>query len=121
MKDHSQTLTEIKRQTQFFTERLNAAIRQAAQECSGQPVFVCADTAAARCEISRDTWDVWVKTGYVPQACIRTGQIVRWHWPSVEAALATPALPAHHYDPSVIGVQNVGNTRNTARARHATA
>ena len=52
-------------------------------------VFVSADTAANLCEISSDTWRLWVSTGIVPPASIRQGQIVRWHWPTVEAMLAS--------------------------------
>lgn len=52
------------------------------------PVFVSGDTAAKLCEISRDTWDMWVRVGYVPRPCVDRGQTLRWHWPTVETALA---------------------------------
>ena len=51
-------------------------------------VFVSRRTAAERLEISPDTFDQWVRSGYVPQPNISRGQIIRWHWPSVEAKLA---------------------------------
>lgn len=80
------------------------------------PVFVCADTAAALCEIGRDKWDEWVKRGVVPPAAIRDNQTIRWHWPSVEAALAGRADMRLH-DPSVAGALNV----HSSRRRHVAA
>jgi hypothetical protein len=56
-----------------------------------RPVFVGRRTAAALLEISVDTFDQWVRSGFVPPANVTRGQIVRWHWPSVEAKLAAPA------------------------------
>lgn len=68
------------------------------------PVFVSAATAAALCEVSEDTWRAWVDRGVVPPASIRAGQVVRWHWPQVEAALAGVAKTELDDDPSVRGV-----------------
>ncbi len=80
------------------------------------PIFVCADTAAALCEISRDTWDTWVKLNKAPAPCVREGQTIRWHWPSVEAALASGGRSGVECDPSVAGALNVGKkgARNVA-------
>lgn len=52
------------------------------------PIFVSRQTAAAMLEISVDTFDAWLRAGFIPQAHIDRGQIVRWHWPSLEAHLA---------------------------------
>jgi hypothetical protein len=79
------------------------------------PVFVSGDTAAALCEISRETWDTWVRAGYVPRPHVERGQILRWHWPSVEEALAAGSPPVH-VDPSVQGVANVQKGRHRAVA-----
>lgn len=66
-----------------------------------RPVFVSRKTAAALLEISPDTFDLWVRAGFVPPAQINRGQIIRWHWPTVEARLASPALQRAH-DPSIV-------------------
>lgn len=50
-----------------------------------RPVFVSRKTAAALMEISPDTFDQWVRSGYMPPPHIDRGQIMRWHWPSLEA------------------------------------
>lgn len=55
-----------------------------------RPVFVSRKTAAALLEISADTFDQWVRSGFVPAAAVSRGQITRWHWPTVEAQLAGP-------------------------------
>lgn len=78
------------------------------------PVFVKAETAAELCEVSRDTWDAWVHSGFVPPPAVDRGQIMRWHWPTVEAALAGRATTVS-IDPFVQGARNVGE----ARARKA--
>jgi hypothetical protein len=79
------------------------------------PVFVDRQTAAAMLMISVDTFDTWLRAGFIPPAQIERGQIVRWHWPSLEERLAAPQSETHH-DPSVMGVRNVQKGR-----RHATA
>lgn len=66
-----------------------------------RPVFVTRKTAAALMEISVDTFDMWVRAGFVPQPQVNRGQIVRWHWPAVEARLAEPASQQAH-DPSIV-------------------
>jgi hypothetical protein len=71
---------------------------------SPSPIFVSAATAAARCEISEDTWRAWVERGIVPPATVRAGQIVRWYWPAVEAVLAGAPKTELDDDPSVRGV-----------------
>lgn len=67
--------------------------------------FVCRDTVARRCEISVDTWDLWVRDGFAPQPAIDRGQIKRWHWPEVQARLTRPRTQAQD-DPFMKGVAN---------------
>jgi predicted DNA-binding transcriptional regulator AlpA len=69
------------------------------------PVFVNADTAAQLCQVSRDTFDTWVKTGFIPPPAIDHGQVVRWHWPTLESRLAVDAAKN---DPFVTGARNAG-------------
>ncbi len=58
-----------------------------------QPVFVDRKTAAEMLMISVDTFDTWLRAGFIPAAHIDRGQIVRWHWPSLESHLAgEPAI-----------------------------
>lgn len=78
-----------------------------------QPVFVDRKTAAEMLMISVDTFDTWLRAGFVPPAQIERGQIVRWHWPSLEAHLAGEESRTHH-DPSVMGVLNVEKGRRHA-------
>lgn len=66
-----------------------------------RPVFVSRQTAAALMEISVDTFDTWVRAGFVPQPNVSRGQIIRWHWPTIEERLASPALQQQH-DPSIV-------------------
>lgn len=66
-----------------------------------RPVFVSRKTAAELMEISVDTFDQWVRSGFVPRAQVNRGQIIRWHWPTVEARLASPAEQQAH-DPSIV-------------------
>lgn len=66
-----------------------------------RPVFVSRTTAAALMEISVDTFDMWVRSAFVPPAHINRGQIIRWHWPTIEERLASPALQ-HQHDPSIV-------------------
>lgn len=84
------------------------------QRAAPAPVFVSGDTAAALCEVSRDTWDTWVRLGYVPRPCVDRGNILRWHWPTVEAALAGAAAEADD-DPLMKGVQNVRSNQKDRR------
>ena len=49
--------------------------------------FVSAETAAKLCEVSPDTWRTWVDRKIVPPPTFRHGNTIRWHWPTVEAAL----------------------------------
>lgn len=53
-----------------------------------RPVFVSRKTAAALLEISSDTFDQWVRSGFVPPPSVSRGQITRWHWPTVESKLS---------------------------------
>lgn len=81
-----------------------------------RPVFVSRHTAAKLMEISVDTFDTWVRTGFVPRAQVNRGQIIRWHWPTIEARLASPAEQQAH-DPSIVGP--ITDPKELARiARH---
>lgn len=80
-----------------------------------QPVFVDRKTAAEMLMISVDTFDTWLRAGFIPPAQIDRGQIVRWHWPSLEAHLAGDEAPAHH-DPFMEGLKNVQKGRRRAAA-----
>ena len=77
-----------------------------------KPVFVTRKTAAALMEISADTFDTWVRSGFVPPAQINRGQIVRWHWPTVESRLAEPASQQAH-DPSIVTGRYVSPRRRS--------
>jgi len=79
------------------------------------PVFVSRQTAAARLEISVDTFDTWLRSGFLPAPQIDRGQIVRWHWPSIEKRLAGDGESQHH-DPFMAGIQNVAKGRRRAAA-----
>ncbi len=79
------------------------------------PVFVDRETAAGLLMISTDTFDVWVSAGFIPAAHIKRGQIIRWHWPSLEERLAGADRQTQH-DPSVSGVANVKKGRGRAAA-----
>ncbi|SDG83603.1 MULTISPECIES: hypothetical protein [Bosea] len=58
-----------------------------------QPVFVDRKTAAAKLMISMETFDLWVRQGFVPRAHVQHGQIYRWHWPTLEKKLAGEEIP----------------------------
>jgi hypothetical protein len=80
------------------------------------PVFVDRKTAADLLMISIDTFDTWLRAGFIPPAQIERGQIVRWHWPTLEEKLAGGGTPAAISDPFMEGLKNVAKGR-----RHATA
>ncbi len=72
------------------------------------PEFVDRAHAAKLCGISVDTWDQWVRDGFVPEASIRRGQIVRWHWPTVRDSLVSSSRPGSEAkDPFLMGLNNV--------------
>lgn len=80
-----------------------------------QPVFVDRKTAAELMMISTDTFDIWLRAGFIPAPQIERGQIIRWHWPTLEERLAGgPA--AQHHDASVMGARNVQKGRRHAAA-----
>lgn len=81
-----------------------------------KPVFVSRNTAAALLEISADTFDTWVRAGFVPQAQVNRGQIIRWHWPTVEERLASPALQ-HIHDPSIVTGRYVAPRTRTKKPK----
>lgn len=58
-----------------------------------RPVFVDRKTAAAMLMISVETFDDWVRQGFLPRSHVQRGQIYRWHWPSLEAKLAGSGSP----------------------------
>ena len=80
-----------------------------------EPVFVSRQTAAERLEISTDTFDAWLRAGFIPPAQIERGQIVRWHWPSLEERLAGGTAQPQH-DPFLEGLKNVQKGRRHAAA-----
>lgn len=80
-----------------------------------QPVFVDRKTAAELMMISTDTFDTWLRAGFIPPAQIERGQIIRWHWPTLEERLAGKP-DAQHHDPSVMGARNVQKGRRHAAA-----
>ena len=79
------------------------------------PVFVSRQTAAEMLEVSVDTLDTWVRTGFIPRAHIDKGKIVRWHWPSLESALAT-ASETKHVSPFMEALKHAPKGRNRATA-----
>ncbi len=85
-----------------------------------QPVFVDRKTAAEMLMISVPTFDAWLRSGFIPAAHIDRGQIVRWHWPSIEERLARIDSEAAHSDPAleriadVFGKQKKGGRRAAA-------
>ncbi len=81
-----------------------------------EPVFVSRQTAAERLEISVDTFDTWLRAGFIPPAQIERGQIVRWHWPTLEERLAGGGAPAAVSDPFMEGLKNVAKGRRHAAA-----
>lgn len=80
-----------------------------------EPVFVSRQTAAERLEISTDTFDTWLRAGFIPAPQIERGQIVRWHWPSLEERLAGGTAQPQH-DPFLEGLKNVQKGRRHAAA-----
>lgn len=70
-------------------------------ENNHRPVFVTRHTAAALMQIWVDSFDTWVRSGYVPRATINRGQIIRWHWPSLEERLVELAK-GPPIDPSIV-------------------
>jgi len=80
-----------------------------------QPVFVSRQTAADLMEISTDTFDLWLRAGFIPAPQIERGQIIRWHWPTLEERLAGNP-EAQHHDPFIQGVKNVAKGRRHAAA-----
>jgi hypothetical protein len=82
------------------------------------PVFVTADEAARRMMVHVDKFRELVRRGVVPSAAISLDQTVRWHWPSIEAALVS-SKPALHDDPFMAGIEHV-KTSQIGRRRRAT-
>lgn len=83
---------------------------------SPHAVFVSAETVAARCEVGVAKVREWSQRGKIPAPAVNDGQIIRWHWPSVEEALAGNA-EARDADPFMQGVKNVRQEK--PRRRHA--
>lgn len=78
------------------------------------PVFVSRQTAADLLEISTDTSDAWLRAGFIPPSQIERGQIVRWHWPTLEEKLLAGDAKAAVPDPFVQGLKNISPTRHRA-------
>lgn len=81
-----------------------------------EPVFVSRQTAAEKLEISTDTFDTWLRAGFIPAPQIERGQIIRWHWPTLEEKLAGSGAPAAVSDPFMEGLKNVQKGRRHAAA-----
>lgn len=80
------------------------------------PVFVDRKAAAEMLMISVDTFETWLRAGFIPGPTISRGQIVRWHWPTLEEKLLNSGPPPQH-DPSVLAVLNSEAGRPRAK-RH---
>jgi hypothetical protein len=80
----------------------------------GEPaIFVSRSTAAARLEISVDTFDQMVRDQFLPGPDLSHGQVRRWHWPSIEARLIDGKKVGA--DPYMTGVRRApGNSRSPA-------
>ncbi|MDT2022833.1 hypothetical protein [Methylocella sp. CPCC 101449] len=85
-------------------------------ERATEAVFVSKETAAARLEISIFTFDEWRKTGFIPAPHINRGQILRWHWPSIEAKILAERQ-SDEIDPCVLGVMNMQKDRQRTVTR----
>ncbi|MBN9472161.1 MAG: hypothetical protein J0J10_25685 [Bosea sp.] len=84
-----------------------------------QPVFVDRKTAAELLMISVETFDVWVRSGFLSQPQIDRGQIMRWHWPSLEAKLAHFSAEPAHSDPFMENIADVFGKKAKGRNRAA--
>lgn len=85
---------------------------------SVNPVFVDRKTAAEMLMISVDTFDAWLRSGFVPSPQIDRGQIVRWHWPTLEAKLAGGDDAGSQSDPFM---QRVGDVFGKKKGRNRAA
>jgi hypothetical protein len=83
------------------------------------PIFVDRKAAAEMLMISVDTFDTWLRAGFIPRAQIDRGQIVRWHWPSLEAKLAGPPAEPAVSDPFVEGARRAVEKAEKSRRRAA--
>jgi hypothetical protein len=55
---------------------------------------------------SVDTFDTWLRAGFIPGPHIDREQIVRWHWPSLEESLLQK-LAEEKLSPSTHGFENI--------------
>jgi len=97
--------------------------RRADIAASVAPIFVSADEGARRCMVGVETWRSWARSGVIPPAAVTEGQIVRWHWPSVESALAGAREPGED-DPFMKALADARQTpppRPPRRRRHEAA
>ena len=53
------------------------------------PIFVSRQKLAALLDVSVETITAWRREGLIPPPAIQRGQIMRWHWPTIEARFAT--------------------------------
>ena len=81
------------------------------------PVFVSRQTAAERLEISTDTFDTWLRAGFIPAPQIERGQIVRWHWPTLEERLLAGSTKATVPDPFLEGLKNIPKAHRRVTAK----
>lgn len=80
------------------------------------PTFVSREVAARECGISVDTWDIWTRDGFVPQAAIRRGGVLRWYWPEVVERLARGAAPSVEADPFMKGIADADKAQRRRAA-----
>jgi hypothetical protein len=64
------------------------------KRATAEAIFVSRKTICARLEISMDTLDTWLRSGFIPGPNINRGQIQRWHWPSIEEKLSESPTPS---------------------------
>ncbi|MBL8570937.1 MAG: hypothetical protein JNK84_17850 [Phreatobacter sp.] len=80
------------------------------------PTFVSREVAARECGISVDTWDAWAREGFVPQASIRRGGVLRWYWPDVVSRLASGPLQTIEDDPFMKGIADADKAQRRRAA-----
>ena len=71
------------------------------------PAYVSRETGAAELLISPDTWDQWVKDGYLPPPCdaFPTGT-PRWRWEDVDRRLSGQGVASTNA--AMLGAANFG-------------
>lgn len=89
---------------------MSRPLRQVAAENALPFVFATRSQCAAIFQVSLDTFDQWVRDGFIPPPAFVHKQIQRWHWPTVEAHLIGSACKPE-LDPYIAGVRNAAIPR----------